>query len=201
MTPVELLALAKLLKDAEEKKIRAQIPAGDYAVDFSVHVKGTYEVEEDYLKDPTVSVPWTEAYALLRELAIQGVDEMIARVDRGETITKADLEVIKTAGFLSENLIVDCIQQAFAAKNAPKGERAIIARVPEVEAAQERAKEAISKRIGKTPSKGRVLTDLSVEEIQPQTVAGSATQPQIAPEVSVSQARVETALPEASQTL
>ena len=41
-----------------------------------------------------------------------------------------------------------CSQTAFAAKNAPKGEGAIIARVPEVEAAQERAKAAISKRLG-----------------------------------------------------
>lgn len=192
MTPIQLLALTRLIKDAEEKRIRNQVPAGDYSVDFSVHVKGEYEVEEDYLKDPTVSVPWTEAYALLREIAIQGVDEMIARVDRGETITKGDLEVIKTAGFLSEDLIVDCIQQAFDAKNAPKGKGSIIARVPEVEAAQERAKEAISKRIGKTPSKGRVLTKLTAEEIL-EPVA--ATQAQIAPVVSVSEEKVEGHLP------
>jgi hypothetical protein len=201
MTPVELLALAKMISTKVKDDARAQVAPGTYSVNLDVHVEGTYKVEEDYLKDPTVSVPWTEAYALLREVAIQGVNEMIARLDRGETITKADLEVIKTAGFLSEDLIVDCIDKAFVAKHAPKGKGAVIALFPEVEAAQERAKAAISKRLGKTPSDGRVLPNLKVDQIQPQTVAGSATQPQIAPEVSVSQARVETALPEASQTL
>lgn len=190
MTPIQLLALAKMIADKVGKDARKKVAPGVYSVNLDVHVEGTYKVEEDYLKDPTVSVPWTEAYALLREIAVQGVDEMIARVDRGETITKADLEAIKTAGFLSEDLIVDCIQKAFATKNAPKGERAIIARVPEVEAAQERAKEAISKRIGKTPSNGRVLTDIKVTEI-----VSSATPVQIAPEVGVSEARVEGQMP------
>lgn len=166
MTPIELLALAKIISTKVKDDARSQVAPGTYSVNLDVHVEGTYKVEEDYLKDPTVSVPWTEAYALLREVAIQGVDEMIARVDRGETITRQDLEVIKTAGFLSEDLIVDCIQTAFNAKNAPKGQGAVIALVPEVEAAQERAKAAISKRIGKTPSSGRVLPDLKVEQIQ-----------------------------------
>ena len=186
MTPIELLALTRLLSDKQEKAVRKQVAPGSYSVNLDIHVEGTYEVEEDYMKDPTVSVPWTEAYALLREIAIQGVDEMIARVDRGETITREDLEVIKTAGFLSEDLIVDCIQKAFYAKNAPKGQGAVIALVPEVEAAQERAKEAISKRIGKTPSHGRVLTDLKVEQInQIVAVQGQIAQAIPAPTVQI----------------
>lgn len=181
MNPIEIVALSKVIKKTEGDLARDQVLPGDYSVDFTVRISGPITVEEDYMKDPTVSVPWTEAYALLREIAIQGVDEMIARVDRGETITRADLEVIKTAGFLSESLIVDCIQKAFVAKNLPEGQGAIIELVPEVKAAQERAKAAISKRIGKTPSNGRVLTELTVNQVQAvQTPAGSVTPAQAA---------------------
>ena len=181
MNPIEIVALSKVIKKTEGDLARDQVLPGDYSVDFTVRISGPITVEEDYMKDPTVSVPWTEAYALLREIAIQGVDEMIARVDRGETITREDLEVIKTAGFLSEDLIVDCIQKAFVAKNLPEGQGAIIELVPEVEAAQKRAKAAISKRIGKTPSNGRVLTELTVNQVQAvQTPAGSVTPAQAA---------------------
>lgn len=186
LTPNEIVALSKLIKKAEADGARDKVLPGTHSVNFDIHVEGSYEVEEDYLKDPTVSVPWTEAYALLREVAIQGVNELIARVDRGEVITREDLEVIKTAGFLSEDLIVDCIQKAFYAKEAAKGKGAVIALVPEVEAAQERAKEAISKRIGKTPSHGRVLTDLKVEQInQMVAVQGQIAQAIPAPTVQI----------------
>lgn len=165
MTPIQLLALTRLLKEREEKAARSQVDPGTYNVDFEVRVKGNMEVEEDYEKRPTVSVPWTEAYALLREVAIQGVDDLIGRVARGETITRADLEAIKTAGFLSEDIMVETMKRAFEIKNAPKAEGSIVDRVPEVEAAAERVKELIAGRLGLTPSKGRVKADLSVEEI------------------------------------
>ena len=65
MTPIELLALTKLLQSKKDA-IRSQVSSGDYSVDFSVHVKGELEVLEDTEKSSTVSVPWTEVYALLR---------------------------------------------------------------------------------------------------------------------------------------
>jgi hypothetical protein len=201
MTPIEILALSRMIKEAEEKLARGQVAPGTYKVNVSVGVSGPIVVEEDYEKRPTVSVPWTEAYALLREVALRGVDELIARVEAGQTIVKADLEVIKTAGFLSEDIMVETMKQAFAAKQAPKGKGSIMERVTEVEAAAERVKEIIAGRLGLTPSKGRVKADLTVEQIQPQTVAGSATQPQIAPTLAPSQDSVEAGLPEASQTL
>lgn len=174
MTPIELLALTRLLKEKEEKLAREAVQPGTYRVDLSVHASGEIVVEADYEKRPTVSVPWTEAYALLREVAIQCVDDLIARVDRGQTITRDDLDFIKTAGFLSEDIMVETMKQAFEAKQAPKGEGSIMERVPEVEAAAERVKELIAGRLGMTTSKGRVKADLTVKKVDERAVPPQA---------------------------
>ena len=192
MTPIQLLALTKLLKDAEEKKVRGQVPAGDYAVDFSVHVRGSMEVLEDTEKVPTVNIPWTEVYALLREILLQGIDELVARVDRGETVGREELEGFRRACGLGEDLLVETIQEAFDRKEEAKSAGEVIKRVPEIKEAQERAKDAISRRLAKTPVKGKVNAEMVVEEIQTPLVAN---QPQIAPEVSVSEVRVESQMP------
>lgn len=191
MTPIEILALSKAVKDAEEKLARGQVTEGSYNVNFAVSISGPIVVEADYQKRPTVSVPWTEAYALLREVAIQGVNDLIARVERGETITRADLEVIKTAGFLSEDIMVQTMKQAFEAKEAPKGEGSIMERIPEVEAAAEKVKELIAGRLGMTPSKGRVKPDLKVEQLGKTTVV--ATQGQAAQTVALSEDQIAAA--------
>lgn len=183
MTPIEILALVHAIKKADEKTARAQVSAGDYHVDFYAHIQGNIEVEADYQKRATVSVPWTEAYALLREVALRGIDDLIARVVRGETITQTDLESIKTAGFLSENIMVETMKQAFDAKKAPKGQGSIMARVEEVEAAVERVKEIIAGGLGKTRSDGRVLTDLDVTQVAPPP-AGFASPVQIAQKIT-----------------
>ena len=81
MTPIEILALSRIVREAEEKLARGQVSPGTHSVDVVVHVSGLVEVEKDYEKRPTVSVPWTEAYALLREVAIRGVNDLIARMD------------------------------------------------------------------------------------------------------------------------
>lgn len=192
MTPIQLLALTKLLKDAEEKKVRGQVPAGDYTVDFSVHVRGSMEVLEDTEKVPTVNIPWTEVYALLREILLQGIDELVARVDRGEAVGREELEGFRRACGLSEDLLVETIQEAFDRKEEAKAAGEVIKRVPEIKEAQERAKDAISRRLAKTPVKGKVNAEMTVEEIQKPLVT---TQTQIAPEVSVSEARVEGQMP------
>jgi hypothetical protein len=185
LTNVELLALSRVLKESEEKRARSLVTSGSYSVDFKVHVVGVMNVEDDYEKRPTVSVPWTEAYALLREVAIQAVNEMIARVDRGEVITHQDLEAIKVAGFLSEQIMVETMKQAFDLKNAPRGEGSIMERIPEVEQAAERVKELIAGRLGLTPSKGRVKADLTFEPVSSFAPEGTASQPEIASETNV----------------
>lgn len=181
LTNVELLALDRVIDGGEGKQIRNCVTPGSYSVDFRVHVSGTMQVGEDYVKRATVSVPWTEAYALLREVAIQGVNEMIARVDRGEVITRQDLEAIKIAGFLSEQIMVDTMRQAIELAEAPKAEGSIMERIPEVKAAVERVKKLIPGGLDRTPSKGKVVVDLTCEEIDASVAPeGTAAQPEIA---------------------
>lgn len=190
MTPVELLALTRLLT-SQKDKIRDQVSPGEYSVDFCVHVSGGMKVEEDSKKRPTVGIAWTEAYALLRLVALQGLDEMILRVDRGETITREDLESIKRAGFLSEQIMVETMEEAWKIKNETKGE--IMDRVPEVRDAAEKVKELIAGRIGMMHQNGRVLASLNVEQIQP-APAGSANTATVAqafpPNVDAAAAKV-----------
>lgn len=194
MTPIEILALSRLVKEAEEKLARGQVTEGNYSVNFAVNVSGPIVVEADYEKRPTVSVPWTEAYALLREVAIQGVNDLISRVESGQTITREDLESIKTAGFLSEDIMVSTMSQAFEAKQAPKGEGSIMERIPEVEAAVEKVKELIAGRLGMTPSKGRVKTDLKIDQLGKAAVAaaGVATQVQVAASIPAPGGQIKT---------
>jgi hypothetical protein len=180
MTPIELLALTRLLND-EEKAIRAQVLPGNYDVNFTVRVSGPIEVEEDHERRSTVGVPWTEAYALLRLVAIRGLDNLISRVDRGETIGKLDLEAIKTAGFLSEDIMVETMQEAWELKQARKAKGSIMDRVPEVEAAAEKVKELIAGRLGMMPCKGRVLADLTVEEVNQPKISTAEIAERVAP--------------------
>lgn len=192
MTPIQLLALTKLLQ-AQKDEIRDAVSAGDYSVDFNVHIKGNLKVLEDTERTPTVHIPWTEVYALLREILLQGIDELVARVDRGEKVGREELEGFRRACGLGEDLLVDTIQEAFELKEKEKKSKGeVVKRVPEIKEAQQRALDAISRRLPKAPVNGKVNTDLTVEEIQqPQT----ASQPQIAPEVSVSESRVEGQMP------
>lgn len=181
LTNVELLALSNAIENDESKQIRSCVAPGSYSVDFCVRISGTMKVFEDYVKRATISVPWTEAYALLREVAIQAVDEMIARVDRGEVINRQDLEAIKTAGFLSEQIMVETMKQAIDLKKAPKGEGSIMERIPEVKDAAERVKKLIPGSLDPTPSKGKVVVDLTCEEIDASVAPeGTAAQPEIA---------------------
>lgn len=166
MTPIELLALTKLLQSKKDA-IRSQVSSGDYSVDFSVHVKGELEVLEDTEKSSTVSVPWTEVYALLREILLQGVDELVARVDRGETVGKEDLEGFRRACGLSEELLVKTIEEAWEIKNNRKGRGEIKNKIPEIQEAQKRALDAISRRLPKTHVNGAVKANLTVDEIVP----------------------------------
>lgn len=182
MTPVELLALTKLLQ-AKKDSIRDQVSAGEYSVDFSVHIKGDIKVLEDTEKSSTVSVPWTEVYALLREILLQGVDELVARVDCGETVGKEELEGFRRACGLGEDLLVKTIEEAWEIKNNRKGRGEIKNKIPEIQEAQKRALDAISRRLPKTHVDGAVKANLTVEPIATalqaaQTVAPAVKMPE-----------------------
>ena len=188
LTNVELLALDRVIDD-KDKSIRNAVMPGSYSVDFTVHVSGNMEVLEDYMKRPTVNVPWTEAYTLFREVAIQAVNEMIARMDRGEVITRRDLEDVKTAGFLSEAIMVETMKQAYDLHEG-RCEGSLKERIPEIKEKMEEVKKAIVDGLGRTPSKGHVRTDLVYGEVS-EAPEGTASQPEIASETKVGRSVVE----------
>jgi hypothetical protein len=163
MNDIQKLAISRLISETEDKKIRAEVPSGEHPVDFVVHFRGVVKVGEDYQKLATTSIPTLESLALTREVAVQGINELIARVDRGEVITRSDLEVIKTAGFLADDILVDCIQKAVDAKSGSSG--SVIKLIPEIQAAVERVRDATSRRLGPQNAKGHVTTNIRAEEI------------------------------------
>ena len=144
MTPIQLLALTRLIKDSQKDVVRNSVGAGEYDVDFKVHIKGPIKVSEDTVATATVHIPWTEVYALLREILLQGIDELVARVDRGETLSREDLEGFRRACGMSEDLLVETIQKAFELKKN-KSRGSIKEKIPEIEEAQERALDAIAR--------------------------------------------------------
>lgn len=160
MTPIEFLAISRLLNDNEKKKVRNQIAPGDYSVNFNVHIEGEIKVEEDVEKRSTISVPWTEAYALFRLVSIAGIDDLISQVESGSPITKSDLESVKKAGFLSESVMIETMKEAWEIRQESKSEGSIMSRVPEVKNAVEKVKEAIAGSLGLMSQKGRVIAKL-----------------------------------------
>lgn len=165
MTPIEFLAISRLLNDNEKKNIREQISPGNYRVNFDVHIEGNIKVEEDVEKRSTISVPWTEAYALFRLVSIAGIDSLISQVESGSSITKSDLEFVKKAGFLSESVMIETMKEAWDIRQESKTEGSIMKRVPEVKQAVEKVKEAIAGSLELMSQKGRVIANLKSSPI------------------------------------
>lgn len=102
MNNVLALALDKLaVKDARDR-----VAPGNHSVDALVRVQGTVKVGEDYLSQPTVSIPLKETLALFihycgctREAAIaallRAAGESIAATGKGEGSLKEALPVVE----------------------------------------------------------------------------------------------------------
>lgn len=163
MNSIQTLAISRLFTETEDKKARADVLPGEYNIDMCFRIVGKMKVAEDHTKLATTSIPVLESLALTREVAKQGIDDLIARVDRGEVITRDDLEAIKTAGFLADDILVDCIQRAVDAKSSSSG--SVIKLIPEIQAAVERVRDATARRLGPQNAKGHVTTNIRVEEI------------------------------------
>jgi hypothetical protein len=138
MDDVTKFALAKLVKEEDEKTLRAKVGPGVYKVDVTLHISGTLKVGKDYPKTPTVSIPVKEVMALL-----------IHRM--GVTREKA------------KEILIDVLKTAIA--ESGKGEGSIAHEYKEeIEAAEAHVKEVIS-ALPKTISKGQVRPDLLVTEV------------------------------------
>lgn len=157
MNAIEALALSKVKFD------RDTVVAGDHAVDFTVHVKGTVSVSEDYERDATTSVPWLESVALWQETAMAAFDHLIERIDRGEQIGKGDLVAMKATGPIATQVLVDCIRRAM--ENGDSAVGSVSDRVTEVKNGIEAVKRELVKRLPKQVCKGAAKVSVNIEAV------------------------------------
>jgi hypothetical protein len=156
MNDIQMLALSKVKFD------RDNIPVGDHSVEFTVKVKGTVKVGNDYERDATTSIPWLESVALWQETASAAFDSLISRMDKGETITRADLVAMRKTGPLATGVLVDCIRTALVTGDSAVG--SILDRVTEVKEGVEKVKMELVKQLPKQSCKGatKVICDWQI---------------------------------------
>ena len=138
---IQKAVLAKLVKDAEWKKIRPELTVGSTDFDFTVRVVGRQTVEKDTKKTPTSSLLNIDTVALI--LAYAGVT--------GEAAMKAITRVCAPA------------------MEADEGKAAgALANVAELKEKLEKGKELFAKyaaTLPKVPVNGDVSTQISLIEI------------------------------------
>lgn len=159
MNSIETTVLSKLVGEKEAKAARSTIVPGQYPVDFTVRLHGTMKVGEDYERPATTSIPWLEVTTLYREVFRRAIDELVAKIDSGEGVSRSDLTSMASAGVLTTDVLVDCIRTAL--ENGSSAVGTVEDRVKEVEAGVEALKKDL---VSKTPPQkvpGRV--SLSVE--------------------------------------
>lgn len=78
LSKVEVVALAKAVKDAAAKEAGAGVTAGEYSVDFTVRVTGSIKKGEDYDAEIVAKVdPWLLLAAALSHLNGVTVDSIV----------------------------------------------------------------------------------------------------------------------------
>lgn len=104
LSTIQTLALSKSVKEAAEKAARAETNAGTHEVDFTVRIKGTLKVGEDYEKKSSCSIPFKAVIALMaqrmgfqRDAAIALItecvaDAMKANMSKGDVATSEGAE-------------------------------------------------------------------------------------------------------------
>ena len=149
MNDVQKIALSKVKFD------RDNVPSGEHCVDFTVRVRGTVKVGEDYEKSATTSVPWLESVALWQETLRGAFDSIISKMDSGE-LTREELVAMKNSGPVATAVLVDCIRQAMIAGTSAVG--TISARVEEVKA-------DLVAELPLQTAKGHVKVNVDLEEV------------------------------------
>ena len=149
MNDVQKIALSKVKFD------RDNVPSGEHCVDFTVRVRGTVKVGEDYEKSATTSVPWLESVALWQETLRGAFDSIISKMDSGER-TREELVAMKNSGPVATAVLVDCIRQAMIAGTSAVG--TISARVEEVKA-------DLVAELPLQTAKGHVKVNVDLEEV------------------------------------
>jgi hypothetical protein len=155
LTEIQKIVLAKTEFD------RAGVPSGVHDVDFTIRVRGQVKVGEDYDRPATTSIPWLEATTLYREAFRVTVDELIAKLDRGESVSRDDLVAVTEVGPLSSKVLVDCFRKAMTL-----GESAVstVKDKVEIDEAISRLKQEIVAPLPRQNVPGRVKVDVEITE-------------------------------------
>ena len=157
MNDIQKIALSKVKFDREN------VPTGEHSVDFTVRVRGTVKVGEDYEKSATTSVPWLESVALWQETIRAAFDSMIAKMDAG-TLTRDELVAMQHSGPVATAVLVDCIRQAMVAGESAVGK--IEARVEEVKAGIDRVKADLVAELPRQHADGPVKVSVVLEDVE-----------------------------------
>ena len=85
LTPLEILAVSKALKEAAVKAASAEVPEGTYQVDLTVRLVGTVAKGAPTMRTPTASIPLLPAMALLLRrsgvTAASSMDALIGAIE------------------------------------------------------------------------------------------------------------------------
>jgi hypothetical protein len=170
LTEIQKIALAKTEFD------RSGVPSGVHNVDFTVRIRGQVKVGNDYDRPATTSVPWLEATTLYREAFKVTVEELIRKVESGETVTREDLVAITEVGPLSSKVLVDCFRKAMTL-----GESAVstVKDKVEIDEAICRLKEEIVAPLPRQNVPGRVKVDVEITEGTTTKEAAADFNPQV----------------------
>ena len=94
MDKIQVVALAKAIKDAVAKEASSGVVAGEYPVDFTVRVKGSIKKGEDY-DQPIVAKcdPWFLLAAALSKLNGVTVDALVREAEAADGALVDSLKV------------------------------------------------------------------------------------------------------------
>lgn len=187
MNDIQTTVVAKVVGEKEAKAARSGVLPGTYPVDFTVRFVGTAKVGEDYERAATTSIPWLEVTTLYREVFRRAIDDLVAKIDSGEGVTRGDLTSMATAGVLTTDVLVDCIRTALV--NGVSAVGTVEERVKEVEAGVEALKKDIVSKAPAQKVPGKVTLNVESQVVgvpQGMTAAeiGEAVNPQPQPQVA-----------------
>lgn len=164
MNDVQTTVLAKVVGEKEAKVARKAVLPGEYPVDFTVRLHGSMKVGEDYERAATTSIPWLEVTTLYREVFRGAIDELIAKIDSGAGVTRADLTGMASAGVLTTNVLVDCVRTAL--ENGSSAVGTIKDKVKEVEAGVKKLQKELVDKAPKQQVPGKVSLDVEVDLVE-----------------------------------
>lgn len=143
LSPLETLALSKLITDKAEKSARSSLSPGTHDIDLTVHIHGSMAIAEDTTKAATASIPLLAALAF----AIDAAGAV------GPAVEKAILAGVARA--LREG------EEGAAGLECRKG---LLERI-------EQLKDAIASTLPRVPVKGAVRAVLAVDVVDQYAIA------------------------------